>query len=399
MNKKLKFTVMKANQKSQFIGINLFLMILFFLGTGFKIGDQSTQNPEALSPDPKAKSIKIGLLLDTSNSMDGLIDQAKSQLWNIVNELSAAKCDGETPELEIALYEYGNDGLTAKEGYIRLVTPLTSDLDQLSKDLFSLRTNGGSEFCGYAIKTALNQLDWETSDEDLKLIFIAGNEPFTQGPVNYRETCLKAYRQGITINTIFCGNYNEGIRTSWKDGADLTDGHYMSIDQNCKTVYVSTPYDDQIDQLNSSLNDTYIYYGKKGASKKANQLVQDENAKSISYENKVSRTISKSSNMYKNTSWDLVDASEEEDFDISEIESEYLPNEIQSLDNREKLVYIETQKQKRIEIQKKVAELNVKRTEYIQEQNTASTNNNNMLDNAMMTAIKSQAKAKSFQLD
>ncbi|MCA9068038.1 MAG: undecaprenyl/decaprenyl-phosphate alpha-N-acetylglucosaminyl 1-phosphate transferase, partial [Planctomycetaceae bacterium] len=41
------------------------------------------------------------------------------------------------------------------------------------------------------------------------------NEPFTQGPVNYRETCLKAYRQGITINTIFFFFFNEGIRTSW----------------------------------------------------------------------------------------------------------------------------------------------------------------------------------------
>ena len=35
----------------------------------------------------------LALLLDTSNSMDGLIDQAKSQLWKIVNELAAAKCD------------------------------------------------------------------------------------------------------------------------------------------------------------------------------------------------------------------------------------------------------------------------------------------------------------------
>ena len=31
------------------------------------------------------KHIKVALLLDTSNSMDGLIDQAKAQLWDIVN--------------------------------------------------------------------------------------------------------------------------------------------------------------------------------------------------------------------------------------------------------------------------------------------------------------------------
>ena len=90
--------------------------------------------------------IKLALLLDTSNSMDGLIDQAKSQLWNIVNELAKAKCDNTVPELQIALYEYGNDNLPMREGYIRQVTELTNDLDQISDDLFKLTTNGGSEY-------------------------------------------------------------------------------------------------------------------------------------------------------------------------------------------------------------------------------------------------------------
>ena len=57
-------------------------------------------------------SIKVALILDTSNSMDGLIDQAKSQLWSVVNELAKARCDGQIPDLEIALYEYGNDQLS-----------------------------------------------------------------------------------------------------------------------------------------------------------------------------------------------------------------------------------------------------------------------------------------------
>ena len=67
--------------------------------------------------------VKIALLLDTSNSMDGLINQAKAQLWDIVNEFTYAKCgDHSQPELKIALYEYGNDNLSSKEGYIRQVT-------------------------------------------------------------------------------------------------------------------------------------------------------------------------------------------------------------------------------------------------------------------------------------
>ena len=58
-----------------------------------------------------ASKIQVALLLDTSNSMDGLIDQAKSQLWKMVNRLADAQRQNQGVELEIALYEYGNDNL------------------------------------------------------------------------------------------------------------------------------------------------------------------------------------------------------------------------------------------------------------------------------------------------
>jgi len=110
-------------------------------------------------PPSKGQTIMIALLLDTSNSMDGLIDQAKSQLWKIVNEVAAAKSeDGKQPNIKIALYEYGNDGLSSYEGYIRQVSALTEDLDVISEKLFSLSTNGGNEFCGQVIKNCLESI-------------------------------------------------------------------------------------------------------------------------------------------------------------------------------------------------------------------------------------------------
>ena len=37
--------------------------------------------------------------------MDGLINQAKAQLWEIINELSFARYGIQKPNLEIALYD------------------------------------------------------------------------------------------------------------------------------------------------------------------------------------------------------------------------------------------------------------------------------------------------------
>jgi hypothetical protein len=99
------------------------------------------------------------------------------------------------------------------------VSALTEDLDVMSEKLFSLSTNGGNEFCGQVIKTALNQLAWSASNADLKMIFIAGNEPFTLGSVSYELACGAAKEKGVVVNTIYCGDSNDGDALSWKRGA------------------------------------------------------------------------------------------------------------------------------------------------------------------------------------
>jgi hypothetical protein len=345
--------------------------------------------------DEPKKMVKVALLLDTSNSMDGLIDQAKAQLWEIVNELSYAKCEHEDPQLEIALYEYGNDRLESSDGYIRQVIDFSGDLDEISEKLFSLTTNGGSEHCGEVIQTSLNQLKWGTNKDDLKLIFIAGNEPFTQGKINYKDASTNATEKDVVVNTIFCGNYNTGIQGKWQDGAKLTGGDYLTIDQNKEIVHISTPYDEIIIKLNSKLNKTYVRYGKQGYSKYANQSTQDDNAMELEEVVAVKRAVSKSSKMYKNKSWDLVDAEKERDFDYSKVDKKTLPEELKNKSTAELEAYVKKQSMARIEIQKEIQELNKKRTKYITEKKK-ETSSEETLDSAMMKAIKNQAKKKNY---
>ena len=352
---------------------------------------------ETISRPVEKQGIMLALLLDTSNSMDGLIDQAKSQLWKIVNELASSKCaNGDRPSIKIALYEYGNDNLPSAEGYIRLVTPLTEDLDLISEKLFSLSTRGGNEFCGQVIKNALTQLNWSPSHADLKLIFIAGNEPFTQGTVPYRGVCSWAKEKGVVVNTIFCGQHEEGISTSWKSGADLTGGNYMSIEQNKRTVYVPTPYDERIEVLNDQLNKTYIYFGSDGEKKKEMQEIQDANAGSYSRSNKVERAVTKSSSAYKNDSWDLVDASKEDDKIIEKADSHYLPEEMMGMTLEQKKAYVKKKESERTQIKNEIQELEKKRRVF---QANHMPTQADMLDKAIVQTVKEQAKRKNFKFD
>lgn len=373
-----------------------FVMVFILVSCTNSTSSNPVQPEETAAEDNAAakKNIKIALLLDTSSSMNGLIEQAKSQLWQLVNELAQAKCEGEAPLLEIALYEYGNDRLSSKEGYIKQVTSLTSDLDKISEDLFALTTNGGSEYCGQVIQTAITQQEWSRASGDLQIIFIAGNEEFTQGNVSYKQACANAKENNIIVNTIHCGSFDEGIRGMWKDGADRAGGQYMCIEQDRKTVYIESPYDDRISELNVELNKTYIGYGKLGRQKKEAQQVQDNNAESISKVNSVKRAVSKSSHFYKNEQWDLVDASKDESFKIEEIKEEELPEELKGKSKVEKEQYIADMTKEREQIQNEIKELNVKRQKYVEEKRKESDDDSAMLDKVMIKAIKEQAETK-----
>ncbi|MFK5880384.1 MAG: vWA domain-containing protein [Flavobacteriaceae bacterium] len=341
-------------------------------------------------------TVKVALLLDTSNSMDGLIDQAKAQLWEIINELSYAKCDGQHPDLKIALYEYGNDGLESSDGFIRQVLDFSDDLDEISEKLFSLKTNGGSEYCGEVIQTSLNDLQWGNNSKDLKLIFIAGNEPFTQGKLSYKDATTNANEKDVTVNTIFCGDYENGISGKWQHGAQLTGGDYMTIDHNKAIVHIKTPFDTVIIQLNNKLNKTYVRYGNQGYAKYKNQSVQDSNAMSLDEEVIVKRTVSKSSSAYKNTTWDLVDAEKEESFSYSELDKKTLPAELQNKSTKEIEAYVKMKSEERKAIQKEIQEANKKRTAYITQKKNESKSDTETLDSAMIKAIKKQAEDKNY---
>ena len=372
---------------------SLVLLITFFFYSLFPYTTHNIENKVS-----SKSTIQLALLLDTSGSMDGLIEQAKSQLWKIVNELAISKKDGASVDLFVALYEYGKQSIPADEGYLRNIVPFTQDLDLISDELFKLKTNGGEEFCGKVILNAVNNLQWKKSNDELKIIFIAGNEPFTQGDVDYKTACKKAIKNGIVVNTIFCGNYDEGVQTMWKDGADISDGKYINIDHNAAIVHIDAPQDDEIIELGQELNKTYVAFGNYGREKKELQAEQDVNSMSLSNEVMVQRSVTKSGGQYKNSGWDLVDAKKDGSVKIEELKDEELPDEMKKMSVQERKVYIEKKEKERSQIQTKINKLNEERSKYVA-QKLLENKNDNTLDAVMIKTIREQAKQKYYKFE
>lgn len=358
-----------------------------------KIPDQAYPkiNP-IVAKDPK---IQVAILLDVSNSMDGLIEQAKAQLWNMVSVMGKAKCGNTTPQIEIALYEYGRPGNNVKEGYVKQLSDFTSDLDRLSQTLFNIKTYGGDEYCGHVIYSSLTKLNWDSAGSNYKVIFIAGNEDFLQGDISYTKACAEATKKGVIVNTIYCGDKRQGVSEHWNLAGECGSGSYTNINQDAKMDDIATPYDSLLFSLNDQLNNTYIAYGSAGQGYFIQQAEVDKKNYSLNKSVAAKRVAVKGKKeLYKNTTWDLVDASAYDSLMVDKVDMKTLPDSLKTKSRTEIKAIIKEKNKVRTSIQKQIATTSTQRELYIAGEKAKSTTGNTTatLETEIEKIIQQQAK-------
>lgn len=326
---------------------------------------------EEVTEDPKPvvkvdSDVQIALLLDTSSSMDGLIEQARTQLWEIVGEMQLDDDDSDRT-VSVALYQYGNNRLSKRGGYIQQMAELTTDLDAVSIKLQSLRTSGGKEYAPMAIDRAVSELAWDDDDSVEKLIVIAGNEGFRQGPVSARNALAAAQKKGITVIPIFCangGSSTSGLAT-WRTAAKLANTDLETIDPDKVVAKLDTPYDAEIVKKYQQLQECSLTYG----SDDYRRQVKSQRAQASSYVQskgvalQAERAVVQSR---QRVSGDLLDGYEGGSIEIGAAAPSALPAELRgkSKDEQEKIVKNRLARKK--QLQREIQELNLKRTSYTQ---------------------------------
>jgi hypothetical protein len=334
--------------------------------------------------------VQLALLLDNSGSMSGLLQQAREELWTIVNALDGATRNGEPVKIEVALYSYGDDPA-------QLLVPFTGDLDRISEALFSLGIAGGDEFCGAVIDKAARKLAWSPTRNDLKLVFIAGNEPFSQGPVRYRDAIKRAGDPGIVVSTIHCGTDDAEAR-EWQQAATLSGGAFANIDHNAAVAHIDTPFDREIAELGgAAINSTYIPYGADGKIGSSRQQAQDSNALGSSLSSGTGRGLSKSSANYNNADWDLVDAVRDGRVNLDKADKSTLPENMRNMTADERRAFVASIQAKRDAIKARIAALNIERQAYIAAQPKPASASSSF-DSAILAALTKLAADKGFVL-
>ncbi len=220
-------------------------------------------HPPAIAPTvPQVKEppkVEVVFALDTTGSMEGLIEGAKRKIWSIANFIASAQ---PKPDVRIGLVAYRDVG----DAYVTRFYDLSDDLDGVFEKLASFRAEGGGdtpEHVAKALHDAIERTHWSDGDKVLKLVYLVGDAPphtdYHDG-YDFRAESRKAAQKGIKINTILCGNDREA-EVAWRQVASLGHGEYASIAQSGGVAVVATPFDTRLAELNRRLAGTALGYG------------------------------------------------------------------------------------------------------------------------------------------
>lgn len=235
------------------------ILAVILMVSGMVGGLAGGQTVKPGTTQPPRPAIEVVFVIDTTGSMGGLIQAAKEKVWAIANTLARTE---PTPRIKMGLVAYRDRG----DDYITQRTDLTADLDAVYCRLMEFKANGGGdgpESVNQALHEAVTALSWSKDSGTYRVIFLVGDWPphmDYKDDIKYPDTCQKAARAGIVINTIQCGDSGD-TQATWTDIAHKAEGRYFRVEQSGSAIVISTPFDKPLADLSRQLEETRLYYG------------------------------------------------------------------------------------------------------------------------------------------
>ena len=188
----------------------------------------------------ETRPVDVVVILDTSGSMENLLDATRARVWDVVNELGRMK---PTPELRVGLVSFGTDKATEDQGFIVQHLDLTDELDEVYAELMGLTIGGGTELVGRALNETLDGMSWSPEYNALRVVFVAGNESADQGMEDddFRIAARAARDRDIIVNALFAGNREQGVVEKWHEVAQAGEGNFSAIDPSTSSIQIAAP--------------------------------------------------------------------------------------------------------------------------------------------------------------
>lgn len=353
----------------------------------------------AVAPEEQAQPIarpriEVVFALDTTGSMDQLIEGAKRKIWAIADELASAEPQ---PELSIGLVAYRDRG----DAYVTQHYPLSSDLDAVYQQLNALSAAGGGdgpESVNQALFEAVHNTSWSDEPNTYRTVFLVGDAPpheDYQNDVPYLHTVKAAVARGIVINTVQCGEQQE-TTPIWSAIAQATQGSYASIAQSGGMQQIAAPMDGEIDRLNAELSDTVLPYGASEQQAVVREKARVAAAAPAAASASRQSFLSKKGGGIVTGRGDLLDDVRSGRVDVAKLSKSELPSELRELSPEARSQLLQQRGAQREQIKRKLDALVKERSSYVrvEEQKRRKSGERDGFDSEVMRAVKSQASER-----
>lgn len=321
----------------------------------------------AFAHSEKPTKIEVAFVLDTTGSMGGLLDGAKKKIWSIANKIIDINPNADIRMGLVGYRDFGDD-------YVTKVFNISDDIQGLYGELQQYQAAGGGdspEAVNEALDASLTKLQWSSSSNDEKIIFLVGDAPphmDYQGP-KYGEIIKRARAKDIKINAIQAGNSRQ-TRRYWQEIAQLGNGTYINLPQDGgKVVIIDTPYDDQIIILQQKINKTIIPYGNQVQQKSVRSKMRKLSSAPASEAVGSAKYLAKKSvgRDAITGAGDLVGDVRNGRLKIESVKTENLPKEFRGKSTKELEDLISTRIEKRKQLEKELNNLVNQHDEYVKE--------------------------------
>ena len=219
------------------------------------------------APKAERPSVEVVFVIDTTSSMSGLIEGAKTRIWAIANEIAKGKPG---PKVKMGIVAFRDKG----DDYVTKVFDLSENLDNTYKDLMTLSAGGGGDGPEHVIaglNDAVEKISWSKDPKTFKVVYVVGDAPphedYPDAP-KLSAVMEKAVRRGLVVNSVQCGT-DDAATVAFTRIARLGEGRLLPVPQDGGMVAMTTPFDDKLAALSGKLEGTGIAFGGGMAAAKA----------------------------------------------------------------------------------------------------------------------------------
>ncbi|MCX7030606.1 MAG: VWA domain-containing protein [Spirochaetes bacterium] len=333
--------------------------------------------------------VEVAFVLDSTGSMDGLIEGAKQKIWSIANAIISRS---PAPEVRIGLVSYRDRG----DEYVTRLFDLTDDIDAVFGTLQSFRADGGGddlESVNQALYEAVTRMSWTKDPGVLKVVFLVGD----YGPhmdyrndAKYPDTCREAVKRLIVINTVQCGGVAETTPV-WQEIARLSEGSYVALAQDGNMQAMTTPYDEEIAKASAEISRTLIAYGKLEVQTEVREKAAKAEAAPASVAADRAVFILASGGKAVQGAGDLVADLESGAVDLAKVAKDDLPPEMQRMSLSEQRAYVQERQAERDSLNARLEKLSQQRAAFIETELRRLAGSGDSFDRSVSAIINTQA--------